>query len=374
MDPEIFEMLLEISRHLAETRELDPLLKQAMRSALDLVGAKRGYLVLVGEDGSLDFRVRLDNRGKEMTKPEAQISRSILNDVIQKREAVVLADASGSGKYVNEESIGILQLRSVMCVPLTAGGQTFGALYVENRSARNVFTREALNPLTYLAAQAAVSIQNAMLNENLEERVQQRTDELAQANRRLRKEVEERRLAEERAQKMAMTDSLTQIYNRRYFFGLAQAIFSSSEQGSHEMSVILMDIDHFKAVNDTFGHAAGDEALKEFTRRVAGALREGDVFARYGGEEFVVLLQKTGADKAENLAEKVRKAVCRKPILKDKKSVTITVSLGIATRTDEDSLTLDKLIERADNALYRAKQNGRNQVQVWTPEENPGEG
>lgn len=181
MDEKNLEMLLDVSKRMAETRALDPLLQYTMGIALEFVNAERGHLILKEQDGSLDFRVKLDRDGNELDSPESQISHSILDQVTGNSEPLVITDALVDPSFHSSASVNELQLRSVMCVPLISRGETIGAIYVENRSSANIFEEKDLQPLTIFAAQAAVSIENAMLNDQLEARVTARTRELEQA-------------------------------------------------------------------------------------------------------------------------------------------------------------------------------------------------
>jgi signal transduction histidine kinase len=181
MDEVFLRKLLEISRHMAENRALDPLLNYAMQIALDLLDAERGYLVLLNEDGALDFRVKMDQNGNELKHPEEQISYSILNKVVSNNKPLVITDALLDPSLQNSDSVQALQLRSVMCAPLTAKGHTLGAIYIENRSNANMFEEEDVDPLMFFAGQAGVAIENAILNDRLEARVAARTAELERA-------------------------------------------------------------------------------------------------------------------------------------------------------------------------------------------------
>lgn len=191
MRANLLERLIDISRQLAENRTLDPLLHYAMDVALELFEAERGYLILLDEHRSLDFRVRRDRFGQHLEKPEEQISQTILNEVIFNRKDLITTDAIVDPALRASDSVRSLQLRSVMCVPLIARGTTIGAIYLENRSATGIFAAHDLKPLKLFASQAAVSIANAMLNEELEARVTARTAELENANQQLAQLVEE---------------------------------------------------------------------------------------------------------------------------------------------------------------------------------------
>jgi len=181
MNEDFLEHLLEISKSMAETRVLGPLLKYAIGVAIELVNAERGYLVLQSTDGSLDFRVKQDRAGNELESPEDQISHSMLNKVMNTMQPLVVTDAMVDPSFQNAKSVHTLQLRSVMCVPLISRGVSIGVIYVENRSNANIFEKDSVKPLTFFANHAAVAIENAILNDNLEMRVRERTLELEQA-------------------------------------------------------------------------------------------------------------------------------------------------------------------------------------------------
>lgn len=181
----MLEHILEVSRHMAETRSLTPLLTYTMDEAIDLSGAERGYIVLVGADGSLDFRIQRDQTGQELDHPEDQISKTVLHRVLDQGEPIIVRNAMADPQFGEAESVVILGLRSIMCVPLISRGETIGAIYVENRSIRGRFGKEDLPPLILFGNQAAVAIENARLIDNLESRVAARTEELEQAKREL---------------------------------------------------------------------------------------------------------------------------------------------------------------------------------------------
>ena len=131
---------------------------------------------------------------------------------------------------------------------------------------------------------------------------------------------------------------------------------------------MMMDIDYFKNINDTYGHLIGDRVLIWFTEICQKNLREYDVFARYGGEEFVALLPETDSQKAYEIAERVRSAIASTKMMFEDVNVSITASVGVVSIKSEDDLLLDKILDRADQALYRSKQTGRNQVSIWGSE------
>jgi two-component system cell cycle response regulator len=162
---------------------------------------------------------------------------------------------------------------------------------------------------------------------------------------------------------LAVTDALTGLHNRRYLDSHLSALFDDAGARERQISVLLLDIDRFKSVNDTYGHDAGDEVLREFALRVRAHTRGVDVVARYGGEEVVVLVPDTSLEVAKAVAERIREQVEIVPfsIQAGKRTIGVTVSIGVAARQAGDQTGAD-VLKRADLALYRAKQEGRNRV------------
>ena len=185
-DDHHLQKLLDISREMVEMRTLDPLLAYLVRVACELFGAELGHVILIRADGTLDFRAGARHGGQPVAGSINHISRAILDRVIQGREAVVVADAATDQTFRTSSSVRSLKLRSVMVAPLLAHGVMLGAIYLENRSLKNLFSEDNLRFLQVLANQAAVAVENAMLNERLEHRIEARTGELKQAEAALR--------------------------------------------------------------------------------------------------------------------------------------------------------------------------------------------
>jgi diguanylate cyclase (GGDEF)-like protein len=184
-------------------------------------------------------------------------------------------------------------------------------------------------------------------------------------NVKLREEIEERKRVETELKVRAMTDDLTGCYNRRYWYELAQKELERISRYPHPLSVIIFDLDHFKNVNDQYGHLVGDEVLTAVVNCARKCLRSIDVLARYGGEEFVVLLPETDTEKAEYLAERLRKAMRSQAFEVAGKRFSITASFGVAGVEQKSPKKIDELLEKADQALLAAKRSGRNRVLVW---------
>lgn len=163
-------------------------------------------------------------------------------------------------------------------------------------------------------------------------------------------------------ERLAFTDSLTGIYNRRHFIDNAQKAFNTYPESNQPLSIIMMDIDFFKRINDTYGHAAGDEVLKSVANAAQSVLRTDDLLARYGGEEFVIMVFNSAEDLAFKLAERIRQKIRESSFLYQGEEISVTVSLGLATKSAPQQ-TLEETIDLADKALYRAKRNGRDRVE-----------
>src|SRR5690606_2280996 len=182
-------------------------------------------------------------------------------------------------------------------------------------------------------------------------------------------DITELKKLQEKLEQQAYTDELTQIYNRRAFLQQCELEFKAAKENSMPFSVILMDIDHFKRVNDTYGHAIGDQLLMHVVRVCQAQLTEEQIFARYGGEEFVLALKAYSRKEAEALANRLLEAIESQPFFMGKEAVSVTLSLGVAEMPNEPEGKLFQLLNQADQALYMAKEEGRNRVMVYTAEQ-----
>lgn len=176
-------------------------------------------------------------------------------------------------------------------------------------------------------------------------------------------DISQRKDLETELLRQASTDSLTGVNNRRYFLAQAEQELRRSRRFARTMSVMMIDIDHFKKINDTHGHATGDAILQGVVKRALESLRQSDSLGRIGGEEFAVILPETEIAAAMDVAERLRQHVCSRALIAEREAVTCSVSIGIAQLSSKDG-SIDALLHRADEALYVAKNNGRNRVEV----------
>lgn len=234
-------------------------------------------------------------------------------------------------------------MTSFLGVPIISRGKVLGSLYLGDKKTSEVsssrseptsevltFTAEDQQVIETLAAQAAVAIENA----------------------RLFSEV----------QQLSITDELTRLYNRRYFDRQLKSEFRRALRYDRPLSLLMLDLDHFKRINDQYGHPAGDVVLAEVAGVLCDTVRDTDTVARYGGEEFAVILPETDLTGAISLAEKLRQAVAEHRIEWEHHILGITISAGVAALLDQEPATRQELVSQADQALYAAKQAGRDRV------------
>ena len=223
---------------------------------------------------------------------------------------------------------------STLCVPLLALGQTIGVIHLA-ADEPNGFDADAERQASRIAEQVALAIANARLMRTMES--------------------------------MALTDPLTGTHNARFFDPFLERELATAQRDGKPLGVVLIDLDHFKRFNDTYGHQAGDEALRTFARATLGVLRDSDTLARYGGEEFVVAVRDADDEAAAELAERMREAVERASVeIGVGNYASFTASFGVAsTRTHGFDRVV--LMKKADGALYQAKRQGRNQVVTSKP-------
>ena len=218
----------------------------------------------------------------------------------------------------------------------------------KSTSAEQRFIAETLEEQ---AAQLATLAESADENAHRVERM----------NRVLKHEVAERRQLEARLRHMASIDGLTGILNRARFLTLAQRALVRARQDGRGLVLLMLDIDHFKQINDRYGHSAGDAALKHFVGRLRAGIREHDLLGRLGGEEFAIVLLYVDARQAREVAERLRTEIAGAPLHHGGHRIDITVSIGVASPRDTDK-SIARILARADARLYAAKNAGRNQV------------
>lgn len=283
---------------------------------------------------------------------------SLIYFVQRTQQSVNLANANIDNNFANDEYFITENVQSVFCSPILLQGKLTGIIYLENKLLSDVFTPERIELIQSLSSQAAISIENSKLYGKLEKKVVDRTQQLEEANKDLTR--------------LATTDSLTQLANRHLFNERIILELNRSKRKQLPISILLCDIDNFKKYNDNYGHIEGDECLQ----KVAGIFshifnRATDLAARYGGEEFAVILPEVSREDAVMLGRKLCNDIQALNIAhqQNEKFGVVTISVGchsIIPNVDEkDNVQIKKFLLQVDEALYQAKELGRNQVVLW---------
>jgi diguanylate cyclase (GGDEF)-like protein len=200
------------------------------------------------------------------------------------------------------------------------------------------------------------AVRYAMERKHTEKELHHAKESLEEVNRKLEQTLGQTQL-------LASTDSLTNLYNYRHFFQIATREFRSSLRYQRQLTILMLDVDYFKQINDTFGHPDGDKVLMMVAQTIAAKLRDIDLLARYGGDEFIIMLPQTGAEHALPVAERILETVADLRIEGDKGPLSVTLSIGMAEMWREPSdECVDSIVKRADKALYVAKAEGRNRI------------
>jgi diguanylate cyclase (GGDEF)-like protein len=320
----LYEASIEIN---AQT-DLPILLQAIIRRAARLMdAANAGIFLFSPGSGDLKLAIHLPEEPAEaLLEMETRLAGRAA------QSSVPLAAGAGHGQ---ERIPGIVQSsalapqRPLLGVPLRAGGRAVGVLIVEG-GGLPAFGADQIRLAGLFADQAAIAIENA----------------------RLYAEV----------QRLATVDELTGLLNRRGLAEFGQREYERASRFARPLAAIFLDIDHFKKVNDTYGHPVGDQVLRELARRLRDHTREVDLAVRFGGEEFVILMPETGPEAAIRAAERVRVCMTDLPVRTSAGEMRVTLSLGVA-QIEPGAAGLDALIDRADRAVLEAKKNGRNRVE-----------
>ena len=251
---------------------------------------------------------------------------------------------------------------SIVSVPVMALGELFGVLNVSHPDAHyfSDWHRRLLEIYKNMLGQL---ISNFRLFKQMEQQIALKTEHLQHA-------LEEATLLQQRYENLSMIDSLTGLYNRRFFYIQVTKALAASNRYGGELCLLLLDLDCFKAINDNYGHGFGDQVLVDVSAALKRQMRESDIVARFGGEEFVVLFKKTDCAKGAIFAERIRKEIAALQWTFNQQTVSISTSIGMHCLGEsaalEGDVLMDDFIHYADLAMYQAKNNGKNQVVVFT--------
>ncbi len=263
--------------------------------------------------------------GRVIREGKPLLFHSFTMEMVGETGAVVVGDTDNEEEEISQ---------SIVIVPLRSSSGIIGVISAQSYTP-NMYDENDLEALELLASNVAAAVENARLINKI--------------------------------QSMAITDDLTGLFNRRKFYELAMAEFERSRRYSRPLSVIMLDIDHFKKVNDTYGHSIGDQVLQGLAHLAKSSLRTVDILARYGGEEFVIMLPETSLDEAVRTAERLRTNTADATLPTRVGNMSVTISLGVVA-LDDNCRNLEELLDRSDQACYASKRTGRNKVSPWRPE------
>ena len=325
----------QIAKALTSTLEVGEVLKLVMAKVSELLEPESWSLLLEGPDGNLYFEICVGPAAERLKPMKIPPGEGIAGSVFR----------AGRGRLVNDvrddpdfsprfDETAEFQTQSVIAVPLLSRGRSLGVIELVNRKGSPPFDRDDLRAVTAIADYAAIAIENAR---NFQ-----------------------------KVQDLTLTDEHTGLYNTRYLSSLLDREIERAQRFARPVSVLFLDIDRFKEVNDTRGHLVGSALLKQLGKALLESVRSVDSVCRYGGDEFAVLLLETHVDRARVVAERIRHAVASRQFVIEGAPVGVTVSVGYAT-FPEHGKTGRVLLAAADKAMYAAKAAGRNAVVSAAP-------
>ena len=312
------------------TLDLDDLLCIILRSIKQVMEVDASSVMLVDpEKGDLFFS-QAEGGSQKIKEVRLQMGEGIAGHVAETAEPMIVNDVSSNKFFAKRvDKLTKFTTRSILAVPLKIKGKVTGVLEALNKNDGTDFSAEDLLIFTSYANQIAVAIENARLY------------------------------------KMAVYDGLTSIFDKTYFKIWAESEFARVCRYHTDLSLVMFDIDHFKNINDSYGHRAGDYILTELAKTVKEATRRADVFARFGGEEFIMALPETNISQSYMMAEKIRRIVQTHKFEFEGKSIAVTISLGVVSYDKTHEKSFDRLLQDADQALYESKSGGRNRTTVF---------
>lgn len=325
------EALYKIGIMLTSSESEDELLNTIIKWATQLTNTPAGSIALYNSQENHMEIMAVHGFEKDLSSEEQWPIRKggLTEYILNKSTPVVISDIN-KFDLADSSKIRAEGIASLIAIPLIAERTTIGILYVDDFVPRK-FSKHDESILTLLSTQAAIAIEKMQLFEKVK--------------------------------KLAITDGLTGLFNHRYFVKCLRNEIKRAKRYGHEVSVLIMDIDHFKHYNDTNGHLQGNEAIKKVTHVMKEATRTMDVLSRYGGEEFAVILPEANSGQALRTAKRICKSVEEIEVFGEEKQPLkkLTISIGVATYP-KDAAQGSALLEHADQALYLAKHEGRNRA------------
>jgi diguanylate cyclase (GGDEF)-like protein len=354
---------LQASRSLTSSLDLTTVFDSILESAVGLMRQAETIDLFLYRDEKLIFARAASGSSKRKDIPWSEPRpNGITVTVAQTGEPVTVEDVTTDARFFAPGWTG-----AVLGLPLKIGARVVGVMNVAYPQPR-IFSDSEQRALRLLGDQAAIAIENARLYDQSLQEIQERAraeEELLQANARLQSHIAEIEILQTQLREQAVRDPLTGLFNRRYLEETLDRELYRSEREGESVSVVMLDIDHFKAVNDTYGHKAGDLLLQALGHLLITQTRRGDVACRIGGEEFIIIMPGASLKAANQRAERWRQTFEHLDITDAGQRVQATLSIGIAIFPlhGRDS---EAILRAADQAMYAAKDAGRNRVMVYS--------
>lgn len=325
--------LIGVAQASVSSIDLDTLLRAILESAMSFTGMPAGSVALYdNRTGLLTLRAHAGLSPEFVARDSWVVTPGGLTDQLLRRDEILFVEDTELTDFFNNPLALHEGIRSLICIPLVTKGKIQGVLYLDDFAPRT-FDQSRMSLISLLASFAAMSIENAKLHHE--------------------------------TRQMAITDALTGLYNRRYFEKVLPQELERARRYSQPFSILLIDADNFKKVNDTFGHPMGDRVLATIGQTIKKSLRTVDFAFRYGGEEFVVILPEADIKSARKAAERIRvRAIAdSRKVLRSDMTEPVTVSIGISSYP-RDAADGNALVAVADRLLYQAKGAGKNRILV----------
>ena len=387
-----YQRLIGIGLALSAEKEINSLLERILKEAKSLANADAGSLYLKNRDETLGFAIVLNDTlnlfqggvdGAPVSLPDVPlvteageknmtniVSRATLLGKTLVVDDAYAPDGGFSGTRQFDELTGY-HSTSCLAVPLkTLAGEVMGVLQLLNAKNEDgetiAFSDEVKLLIEALSSQASVAMENRYLLDGQEEMKAKLEREMESRTEELKAALEKLSEAHIVLKELTTFDSVTGIRNRQFFDEVFEQEWRRALRQQYDISLLLLDIDHFKKVNDTYGHLAGDECLSAVAQEIDKMLnRPSDVVARYGGEEFVVILPYASTDNALHLATQICDSLAARVFNADGNNISVTVSIGVSSTVPGEEGRPRDLVSQADEALYHAKSTGRNRVCVY---------
>ncbi len=328
------ETLIDIGKALTSHLTLEDVYRVAMEKVSKLLRPKAWSLLIADEKcAELEFVIGVSPGRHELQNLRIPLGEGIAGWVAVSGEPLLVPDVRQEKRFSNklDEQIGF-QTRSIVCVPLKTPNRTHGVIQLLNSFEEGQFDGKDLRILSTIAEFTAIAIENSLLLETVRQ--------------------------------LTITDDLTGLHNSRHFQQLCEYELERANRYQSQLSLVFLDLDRFKQVNDTYGHLTGSRLLKEFAELIQENIRVVDYAARYGGDEFVFLLPSTGKQGALSMAINLLQALREKRFYSDcGELIRITASLGVATYPD-NAKDLRQLVQLADEAMYQVKRTTRNAIKT----------